>query len=64
MSDERTTHTGTAMTERMCPYGNCKATWSQAVSDLMHGPAAMSRDQAEALLERTAIDRKNRSAKR
>ena len=48
------------MTERMCPCGNCKATWSQAVSELMHGPAAMSRDQAEALLERTAIDRKNR----
>ena len=53
--------TGAEMTERMCPCGNCKATWSQAVSDLMHGPAAMGRDQAEALLERTAIDRKNRS---
>ena len=52
------------MTERMCPCGNCKATWSQAVSDLMHGPASMSRDQAEAQLERMATDRKNRSAKR
>lgn len=49
------------MTERMCPCGNCKATWSQAVSDLMHGPASMGRDQAEAQLERMATDRENGS---
>lgn len=35
---------------RMCPCGNCKATWEQAVADLMHGPAKLNRDQAETRL--------------
>ena len=39
------------MTKRMCPCGNCNATWDQAVRDLMNGPAAMNRDQAEETLE-------------
>mgnify|MGYP001318086570 CR=1 FL=1 len=33
--------------ERMCPCGNCNATWEQAVLDLIHGPAKLNRDQAE-----------------
>ena len=39
------------MSGRMCPCGNCRATWDQAVLDLMHGPSKLSRDQAEARLE-------------
>ena len=39
------------MSERMCPCGNCRATWAGAVLDLMHGPSKLSRDQAEARLE-------------
>ena len=39
------------MSERMCPCGNCHATWAGAVLDLMHGPSKLSRDQAEARLE-------------
>lgn len=39
------------MSERMCPCGNCHATWDQAVLDLMYGPWKLSRDQAEARLE-------------
>ena len=39
------------MSERMCPCGNCHATWDQAVLDLMYGPSKLSRDQAEARLE-------------
>lgn len=44
------------MTERMCPCGNCQRTWDQAVVDLMRGPAALGRDQAEAHLEALAAD--------
>lgn len=39
---------------RMCPCGNCNATYRQAVLDLMNGPAAMNRDQAEARLDEVA----------
>ena len=39
------------MSERMCPCGNCRATWAGAVLDLMLGPSKLSRDQAEARLE-------------
>jgi hypothetical protein len=39
------------MSERMCPCGNCHATWDRAVLDLMHGPSKLSRDQAEAWFE-------------
>lgn len=42
---------GRTVTKRMCPCGNCNATWDQAVRDLMNGPAAMNRDQAEERLE-------------
>ena len=39
------------MSERMCPCGNCRATWAEAVLDLMRGAAVRSREQAEAHLE-------------
>lgn len=38
-------------TTRMCPCGNCDSTYAQAVRDLMRGPAALSRDQAEETLD-------------
>ena len=37
--------------EVMCPCGNCKATWEQAVADLMNGPAKLTREQADKQLE-------------
>ena len=39
------------MSERMCPCGSCRATWAEAVLDLMNGPSKRSREQAEAHLE-------------
>ena len=44
--------------ERMCPCGNCDATWEQAVREMMRGPAALNRDQAEALLEQMVAGEK------
>lgn len=46
------------MSERMCPCGNCHATWNEAVRDLMNGPAALNSDQAEAQLERIVMQKR------